>query len=41
MLAILAIALGYLYPPLRQLEDELPDAIAHQARATDENLRED
>ncbi|MCX7594876.1 MAG: MFS transporter [Fischerella sp.] len=28
MLTILAIALGYLYPPLRRLEDELPDAIA-------------
>lgn len=27
ILTVLAIALGYLYPPLRQLEDELPDAI--------------
>jgi len=31
MLTMLAIAFGYLYQPLRRLDEQLPDAIADEA----------
>jgi hypothetical protein len=36
ILNILAATVGYLYPRLRLVEDELPDALTDVASATDE-----